>query len=106
MGIKVMLAGIFKDLENPGEDDPEQWDIIVGNRCRANHERIRDIFPKIHDEGLHCQMSVFPRFKTNKGYWITTLHNAHKIEPEFIKAELDKIKAKEEELNSKGEAAE
>merc|ERR1712195_426481 len=86
------------DLENPGEDDPEQFDIIVGNRTRANHERIRDIFPRIHDEGLHCQMSIFPRFKTQRGYWMTTLHNAHRFDPQDITVELEKIKAKEMEL--------
>merc|ERR1711865_815972 len=97
--IKVMLAEVFKGLENPGEDDNEQFDIIVGNRTRANHERIRDIFPRIHDEGLHCQMSVFPRFKTRKGYWMTTLHNAHRFDPEDIVVELEKIKAKEREID-------
>jgi len=104
--IKVMLSAIFKGLENPGDDDPEQFDIIVGNRCRANHERIRDIFPKIHDEGLHCQMSIFPRFKTQRGYWMTTLHNAHRFEPVMIKAELDKIQAKEAEIAAKEKEAE
>jgi [acyl-carrier-protein] S-malonyltransferase len=96
--IKVMLSEIFKGLENPGEDDPEQFDIIVGNRTRANHERIRDIFPRIHDEGLHCQMSIFPRFKTKRGYWMTTLHNAHRFDPQDITVELEKIKAKELEI--------
>eukprot|EP00658_Telonema_sp_P-2_P053795 TRINITY_DN4249_c0_g1_i1.p1 TRINITY_DN4249_c0_g1~~TRINITY_DN4249_c0_g1_i1.p1 ORF type:complete len:552 (+),score=156.27 TRINITY_DN4249_c0_g1_i1:210-1865(+) len=96
--IKVMLSSIFKSLDAPGEDDPLQFDIVVGNRCRANQEKVRDIFPKIHDEGLHCQMSIFPRFKTKKGYWMTTLHNAHRFDPEDIKAELDQIRAKEAEL--------
>jgi len=70
----------------------------VGNRCRANHERIRDIFPRIHDDGLHCQMSIFPRFKTKRGYWMTTLHNAHRFDPQDITMELEKIKMKEQEL--------
>lgn len=95
--IKVMLSEIFKGLDDPGEDDPEQFDIVVGNRCRANHETIKDIYPKIHEEGLHCQMSVFPRFKTSSGYWMTTLHNAHRFHPKDIMVELEKIKAKEAE---------
>eukprot|EP00656_Telonema_subtile_P011362 TRINITY_DN155_c0_g1_i4.p1 TRINITY_DN155_c0_g1~~TRINITY_DN155_c0_g1_i4.p1 ORF type:complete len:465 (-),score=173.94 TRINITY_DN155_c0_g1_i4:192-1586(-) len=103
--IKVMLSEIFKGLENPGDDDPEQFDIIVGNRCRANHERIREIFPKIHDEGLHCQMSIFPRFKTQRGYWMTTLHNAHRFDPVDIKLELDKIKLKESEIEAREKEA-